>query len=92
MKYFDWDPEKNELNIRKHAVSFEEAQEAFFDPNALEEYDEEHSTTKERRFKLLGLSNQRLLVVVFAEIENETIRIISARKAGPQQRKAYEQG
>ena len=38
---FDWDPEKNELNIRKHAVSFEEAQEAFFDPNALEEYDEE---------------------------------------------------
>ena len=89
---FDWDPEKNELNIRKHAVSFEEAQEAFFDSNALEEYDEEHSTPKERRFKLLGLSDQRLLVVVFAEIENETIRIISARKAGPQQRKTYEQG
>jgi uncharacterized DUF497 family protein len=88
---FDWDPEKNELNIQKHPVSFE-AQEAFFDPNALEEYDEEHSTTKERRFKLLGLSNQRLLIVVFAEIENETIRIISARKAGPQQRKTYEQG
>jgi uncharacterized DUF497 family protein len=81
-----------ELNLRKHAVSFDEAQEAFFDPNALEEYDEEHSTAKEQRFKLLGLSNQRLLVVVFAEIENETIRIISTRKAGPQQRKAYEQG
>ena len=89
---FDWDPDKNELNIRNHGVSFEEAQEAFFDPNALEEYDEEHSTATEPRFNLLGLSPRRLLVVVFIEIETETIRIISARKAGPQQRKTYGQG
>jgi uncharacterized DUF497 family protein len=88
---FDWDPDKNELNIRNHGVSFEEAQETFFDPNALEEYDEEHSSDKERRFNLVGLSSRRLLIVVFIEIENETIRIISARKAGPPQRKAYEQ-
>jgi len=89
---FDWDPEKNDQNIRKHGVSFEEAQEAFADPRAMEEYDEENSTTNERRFKLVGLSSRRLLVVVYAEIENETIRIISARKAGRSQRKAYEQG
>ena len=88
---FDWDPDKNELNIRNYGVSFEEAQEAFVDPNALEEYDGEHSTTKEPRFNLVGLSSRRLLVVVFIEIENETIRIISARKAGSQQRKTYEQ-
>ena len=54
---FDWDPDKNELNIRRHGVSFEEAQEAFFDSNALEEYDEKHSTTKEPRFNLVGLSS-----------------------------------
>ena len=89
---FDWDPDKNELNIRNRGISFEEAQEAFFDPNALEEYDEEHSTAKEPRFNLVGLTKRRLLVVVFIEIRNETIRIISARKAGPQQRKTYEQG
>ena len=89
---FDWDPDKNELKIRDHGVSLEEAQEAFFDPNALEEYDEEHSTVEEPRFKLMGLSRRRLLAVVFIETENETIRIISARKAGPQQRKTYEEG
>ena len=89
---FDWDPDKNELNIRDHGVSLEEAREVFFDPNALEEYDDEHSTVDEPRFKLMGLSSRRLLVVVFIEAENETIRIISARKAGPQQRKTYEEG
>ena len=89
---FDWDSEKNERNIRKHGVSFEEAQEAFADSNAIEEYDEENSATNERRFKLIGLSSRRLLVVVFVEVENETIRIISARKAGPRQRIAYEKG
>lgn len=60
---FDWEPNKYEANLKDHKVSFEEAQEAFYDPQALEEYDEEHSTAKERRFKLIGLSSRRLLVV-----------------------------
>ena len=89
---FDWDPDKQEANLKDHKVSFEEAQEAFYDPKALEEYDQEHSTAKERRFRLIGLSSRRLLVVVFVETGSENIRIISARKAGPEQRKAYEKG
>lgn len=79
---FEWDENKAQLNIKKHGVSFTEAETAFYDASALLISDPEHSDDEER-FILLGMSrNARLLVVCHCLRESETvIRIISARKA-----------
>lgn len=89
---FDWDNRKAEANLKAHDVSFDEAQEAFFDPNAIEFYDADHSTRTETRYNLIGLSSRRLLFVVYTELEGTTAWIISARKAENKQRKLYEEG
>ena len=89
---FDWDDRKAEANLKAHDVSFDEAQEAFFDPNAVEFYDADHSTRTEKRYNLIGLSSRRLLFVVYTELEGPTVWIISARKAENKQRKLYEEG
>ena len=71
---------KRRATKKKHGVSFAEAATAFQDPNAIEALDE--SSKKEERWILVGLSaKSRLLLVVFVEKFEETIRIISARKA-----------
>ena len=87
---FEWDPAKAAANARKHGVTFEEAQTAFFDDLALVIDDPEHSEL-ETRFVLLGLSAAaRILVVVHAcRSAPNTIRIISARKANKTERASY---
>ena len=79
---FDWDPSKASSNARKHGVSFEEAQSAFYDEFAVQFFDEENSIDEER-FLLLGMSSgARLLLVCHCErASGSVIRIISARKA-----------
>ena len=84
---FDWDSRKAAANLKKHGVSFEEAQTAFDDalgayyPDAL----------REGRFILIGFSKgRRLLYVVHAEVTTSTIRIISARKATKHEKAHYE--
>lgn len=79
---FEWDPEKNEINKKKHQISFEEALTVFYDDGALVIDDPEHSM-EEERFIILGLSQKaNLLVVCHCYRESEAvIRIISARKA-----------
>jgi uncharacterized DUF497 family protein len=79
---FAWDENKNKSNHRKHGISFEEASSVFYDEEALDFYDLEHST-EEDRFILLGMSfGARVLVVVSCERETDSVvRIISARKA-----------
>jgi uncharacterized DUF497 family protein len=78
---FEWDDDKAESNKKKHGVSFAEAATAFSDSNAIELLDEK-SSGKEDRWVLVGLSSKnQILLVVFVEREEETIRIISARKA-----------
>ena len=87
---FEWDPKKATLNLRKHGVSFEDAQSVFSDENGLLINDPDHSE-EEDRFVLLGLSHSlRLLVVVHCyRSEGKVIRIISARKADAQERSIY---
>jgi len=87
---FEWDPRKDNANQRKHGVSFEEAQSVFFDENAIQFYDEDHSE-QEDRFIMLGLSiRSRILLVCHCERESgNVIRIISARKATRSERKYY---
>jgi uncharacterized DUF497 family protein len=85
-----WDENKNRENIRKHHVSFEEAKTVFYDPNGKLIDDPDHSD-KEDRFIILGMSRVlRLLVVCHCYRENdETIRIITARKATEKEVKYY---
>lgn len=79
---FDWDSTKAATNLKKHGVSFEEAQSVFYDEFAVQFFDEDHSSDEER-FLLLGMSTgARLLLVCHCERDaGHVIRIISARKA-----------
>ncbi len=90
---FEWDKQKNETNIKKHGVSFEEAVSVFFDPEALIIADPDHSV-EEERFVIMGLNEKlKLLVVCHCYRENEEIiRIISARKATSTEREWYQEG
>jgi uncharacterized DUF497 family protein len=87
---FEWDKFKALSNEQKRDISFEEAQSVFYDENARLMYDPEHSHNEER-YILLGMSaTLRLLIVCHLYRENdELIRIISARKATPQERQQY---
>jgi hypothetical protein len=87
---FAWDRTKAEENIRKHGVSFEEASTVFADENARLKHDPDHSQAEDR-FLLLGFSAKlRMLIVCHAYRENdEVIRIISARRATPSERRQY---
>ncbi|GAB4280920.1 MAG: BrnT family toxin [Candidatus Rifleibacteriota bacterium] len=82
MFVFEWDDNKAKTNLKKHGVSFEEAQSVFLDENARIIPDPDHSE-EEDRFIILGLSlNVKLLVVCHCYRDKEKIiRIISARKA-----------
>ncbi|MDP1538004.1 MAG: BrnT family toxin [Burkholderiales bacterium] len=79
---FEWDPAKAGANLKKHGVSFEEAQSVFYDEFAVQFFDEKHSSGEER-FLLLGMSTgAKLLLVCHCERDaGHVIRIISARKA-----------
>ncbi len=79
---FEWDPEKAKLNVEKHGVSFNEAETVFYDEQAIQFYDNDHSELEDR-FLMLGLSSKlKLLLVCHCFRESESVvRIISARKA-----------
>ena len=89
---FEWDPEKNKINIEKHNVSFREAQTIFIN-EYIETPDIDHSE-EEERFIALGVSAfKRELIVCYCyrtKVNNETIiRIFSARKANKKERMDY---
>jgi len=87
---FEWDPVKARVNLRKHAVSFEEAATVFGDPLSVTIRDPLHSTG-EQRFIIVGRSRQgRIIVVVHAD-RGHRVRIISARLATRRERRKYEE-
>ena len=73
---FEWDEDKNLDNIEKHKVSFEMAQEAFFDKNRIILKDKKHSK-KEERFFCIGDDGKGIMTVRFT-LRNDNIRIIGA--------------
>ena len=79
---FEWDENKNKINIKKHGISFSEASTVFIDDNAILFDDVIHSK-KEERFLLLGMSDRAnvCIVVHCYRHSDEIIRIISARLA-----------
>ena len=88
---YEWNLIKERLNIAKHGVDFEEAKSVFADEFALVLFDEDHSNDEER-FLILGMSQkERILLVVHCYRENDTIRIISARKATKNETKQYKE-
>ena len=97
---FEWDEAKNVSNRRKHGISFEEASQVFWDP--LHVTVDDRVVDGEQRWQTLGLARRSagalLLLLVAHTIREdlepgtfiEVIRIISARKATPMERKSYE--
>ncbi len=87
---FEWDEHKEQKNLRKHKIPFEEAVTIFHDPFVATIPDPDHSDNEER-FIAIGHSNKnRLLVVGFTERGNAT-RIFNCRKAEPLEREIYEE-
>lgn len=80
-KDVDWDDYKAECNIKKHGLSFDEAQKVFSDPNAIEICDEKNSTIDEERYIVIGRVNDKMVVNVVYTDRNGKRRIITARLA-----------
>ncbi len=90
---FTWDGKKNEENVQKHGVSFEQAQEVFYDPLHLSKLDKRFSYFEERWITVGSTSQSEIVVVAnlfFNSDGEEVIRIISARIATARERKQYE--
>jgi uncharacterized DUF497 family protein len=90
---FVWDTNKANINFKKHKITFEEAKTVFFDVNAIEFFDPDHSQ-EEDRFLFLGMSrNLKAIIISYCYREKEAvIRIISARKATKNETKIYFKG
>jgi uncharacterized protein len=85
---FSWDERKAASNLKKHGVPFEEAATVFADPLALAIED----ALESERTLLLGMSDRlRLLLVVHVELDESSIRIISARRPTSRERRRYEE-
>ncbi len=87
MKYI-WDNEKNNINIKKHGIDFADVKEIFDYPmltglDTREDYNED-------RWIGIGMLRNIVVVIVFSEINENTIRIVSARKATKNEREKYE--
>ena len=86
---FEWDPDKDSRNRRKHGIGFEEAVRVFDDDvQVLELFDDRH-TDQEDRFITIGPIPSGIVLVVWTESVEETVRLISARWATPAERRLY---
>ncbi len=88
---FVWDDEKEAKNFTKHGIRFATASKAFADVNKLIRFDEEHSNNRESRYDILGKVGKVLFLVCAFRDEN-TVRIISARLADQEEKERYEYG
>ena len=89
---FEWDARKAAVNRAKHGVSFEEAGTVFGDPNGLDGSDLRHSARESRFLRLGRAATGRMLVVAYTvrrSDNDESVRIISARRASRKERAVY---
>ena len=88
--YITWDLNKAEINFKKHKIRFSDAETVLYDPFAMTL--EEQDISGEPRFVTVDSdANGRIIVVVYS-YRTDSIRLISARKATPTERKQYEKG
>ncbi|SEG60935.1 hypothetical protein SAMN05421819_3765 [Bryocella elongata] len=90
--YFEWDPQKERINIRKHGIGFELAQTVFEDPGLVLMQD--RMVEGEPRWQAIGMAAGEILLLVAhtvfdGERDEEIIRIISARRADRNERERY---
>ena len=88
--YYEWDPAKNLENTKKHKVSFEQAMIALEDPHRLCFYDGIHSLNEDR-YIVFGNAEGRVLFVTILWVDEDIIRIISARRANGKEMEAYDE-
>lgn len=84
---FEWDRNKAASNKAKHGISFEEAKGVFHDTYAIEKLDNQEDYG-EVRYILIGMTEGKLLSVVYTE-RGEKVRLISARKADKDEQNEY---
>jgi len=88
---FEWDRNRASTNLTRHGVSFDEASTVFDNPLAKIFDDDAHSVYERREIIIGHSATNRLLVVCFTEVEDDVIRIISAREPTKKERKDYEE-
>lgn len=86
---YEWDPRKSASNLRKHKIDFADAATVFEDEFALTIDDDDQ---EEKRFVTIGMDALGRILVVVYTWRADNIRIISARTAGPDERRQYEEG
>jgi uncharacterized protein len=87
---FEWNAEKAEQNLKKHGVAFEDAARVFLDTDRIESYDSREDY-QEDRWATIGQVYESVLYVVYTVRYEETIRIISARRAISNEKNKYHQ-
>ena len=90
MVKFVWDETKNKKNLKKHGVDFSDAVRAWYDPDRLDFFDVECGSGEEIPWIILGAVAGVVLLVVETEPDEETVRIISARRALKHEQEAYD--
>ena len=83
---FEWDDKKNKINIQKHGYSFKKAAKVFLDENRIES--DHYQENGEWRFDVIGKIKE-IVFVVCTDRKEDTIRIISARKATKREEETY---
>ncbi len=87
---FEWDPAKNEINKKKHGLSFETAKEVFYDEFAVLFDDPDHSVDEDRFLIIGSIKTEQICIVSHCYRDNENrIRIISARRATKNEQRFY---
>ena len=85
-----WDPRKAETNFRKHKVRFSDAETVLYDPMALTF--KEQGVSGEQRFVTIGTDSIGRTIIVVYTYRQHSVRLISARRATPSERRQYEEG
>lgn len=86
---FEWDEEKERINISKHGIDFSTAALVFGDNDRIEKYDDLHSAEEDRYITIGSINGMTVVVMVVYTEREEAIRIISARLATKREKEAY---
>lgn len=86
---FDWDDNKEKINIKKHGIDFDTAALVFGDDKRIEKFDENNSTDEDRYVTIGRINGVTIVVVVAYTMREDVIRIISARAATKKEEERY---
>lgn len=86
---FEWDDNKEKINIQKHGLDFSTAALVFGDPDRIEKYDDQHSYEEDRYITIGSIGGVSVVVMVVYTERSEAIRIISARLATKREKEVY---